>query len=95
MFRYILKTEEIFFYFEHNHYVSLIDVHTDSSTCNLSLHKENFEPGSMEHNQLMQYIQFWTIFECTLICLLCMFLHLMVLVLCPCCKVTLIPELSI
>ena len=40
--------------------VSLIDVHTHSSICNLSLHKEKFEPASMEHNyfQLMQYIQF-------------------------------------
>ena len=46
-----------------------LDVHTHSSTCNLSLHKEKFEPVSMEHNyfQLMQYIQFQAIFECTLI----------------------------
>ena len=77
--------------------VSLIDVHTHSSTCNLSLHEEKFEPASMEHNyfQSMQYIKFWAIFECTLIYLLCMFLHLVVLVLFPCCKVTWVPELSI
>ena len=77
--------------------ISLIDVHTHSSTCNLSLHKEKFEPASMEHNyfQLMQYIQFQAIFEYTLIYLLCMFLHLMVLILCPRCKVTWVPELSI
>ena len=30
--------------------LSLVDVHTHSSTCNLSLHKEKFEPASMEHN---------------------------------------------
>ena len=49
--------------------ISLIDVHTHSSTCNLSLHEEKFEPASMEHNHfwLMQYIQFCAIFECTLI----------------------------
>ena len=49
--------------------VSLIDVHTHSSTCNLSLHKEKFEPVSLEHNyfQLMQCIWFQAIFECTLI----------------------------
>ena len=77
--------------------VSLIDVLTHSNTCNLSLHKEKFEPALMEHNyfQLMQYIQLWAIFECTLINLLCMFLHPMVLVLGPCCKVTWVPELSI
>ena len=48
-------------------YISLIDVHTHCSTCNLSLHKEKFEPASMEHNYfwLMQCIQFWVIFECT------------------------------
>ena len=76
--------------------VSLIDMHTHSSTCNLSLHKEKFEPVSMEHNyfQLMQYIQFWAIFECTLIYLLCMFPHLVELVLCLRCKVTLVPELQ-
>ena len=77
--------------------ISLIDVHTHSSICNLSLHKEKFEPASMEYNyfQLMQYIQFWAIFECTLIYLLCVFLHLMELILCPHCKVTWVPELSI
>ena len=39
--------------------ISSIDVHTHSSTCKLSLHKEKFEPASMEHNyfQLMQYIK--------------------------------------
>ena len=60
-------------------------------------HKEKFEPASMEHNyfQLMQYIQFQIIFECTLIYLLCMFLHPMVVILCPCSKVTWVPELSI
>ena len=77
--------------------VSLIDVHTNSSTRNLSLHKEKFEPASMEHNyfQSMQYIQFQAIFECTFIYLSCMFLHLVVLVLCPHCKVTCVPKLSI
>ena len=78
-------------------YVSLIDVHTHSSTCNLSLHKEKFKPASMEHNyfQLMQCIQFWEIFECTLILHLCTFLHPMVWVLCLHYKVTWVPELSI
>ena len=49
-------------------YISLIDVHTHSSTCNLSLHKEKFEPASMEHNyfQLMQCVRLRAIFECTL-----------------------------
>ena len=31
-------------------FISLIGVHTHSSTCNLSLHKEKFEPASVEHN---------------------------------------------
>ena len=50
-------------------YIYLIDVHTHSSTCDLSLHKEKFESASIEHNYfwLMQCIQFWAIFECTLI----------------------------
>ena len=30
--------------------ISLKGVHTHSSTCNLSLHKEKFDPASMEHN---------------------------------------------
>ena len=78
-------------------YISLIDVHTHSSTCNISLHKEKFEPASMEHNyfQLMQCILFWAIFECTLILHLCRSLHPMVQVLCPHYKVTWVPELSI
>ena len=78
-------------------YVSLIDVHTHSSTCNLSLHKEKLEPASMGHIsfQVMQYIQFWAIFECTLILHLCMFLHPMVRVLCPHYNATWVPELSI
>ena len=51
----------------------------------------------MEHNfiQLMQFIQFWAIFECTLILHLCTFLHQMVLVLRLHYKVTWVPELSI
>ena len=78
-------------------YFSLIDVHTHSSTCNLSLHKEKFEPASMEHNyfQLMQYIQYQAIFECTLILYLCTFLHPMVWALCLHCKGTWVRELSI
>ena len=77
--------------------VSLIGVHTHSSTCNLSLQKEKFEPASMEHNwfQLMHCIKFQALFECTLILNLCKFLHLMVQVLSPHCKVTWVPELSI
>ena len=78
-------------------YISLIDVHTHSSTCNLSLHKEKFEPASMEHNyfQLMQCIQFQEISECTLILHLFIFLHPMVWVLCLHYKVTWVSELSI
>ena len=50
-------------------WISLIDAHTHSSTCNLSLHKEKFEPASIEHNYfwLMQCLWFQSIFECTLI----------------------------
>ena len=78
-------------------YISFIDVYTHSSTCNLSLHKEKFEPVSVEHNYfwLMQCIQFWAIFECTLILHLCTFLHPTVQVLCLHYKVTWVPELSI
>ena len=78
-------------------YISLIDVHTHRSTSNLSLHKEKFEPASMEHNYfwLMQCIQFWVIFECSLILHLCMFLHPMVLVLCLHYKVPWVLEFSI
>ena len=71
-------------------YVPLIDVHTQIKTCNLSLHKEKFEPPSMEHNYfwLMLCIQSWAIFECTLILHLRTFLHPMVRVLCLHYKVT-------
>ena len=78
-------------------YVSLKDVLTHSSICNLSLHKDKFEPVSVEHSyfQLMQCIQFQAIFECTLILHLCTFLNPMVQVLCLHYKVTWVPELSI